>query len=356
MKITHLEAWPVTMPLAEPYTIAYETVATTTNVFIRVETSAGIIGYGCAAPDLEVTGETADSVLAACSRFILPALKGSDPLRPVMLMERIRPNLKHQPAALAMADMALFDILGKKAGLPLYKLLGGFRDRIRTSVTIGICPVGETIARAVDYVGQGFRALKIKGGLDVDDDVERLIKVREAVGKKIELRFDANQGYAEADTLQFIERVHPARLELIEQPTPRAQDRLLGRITRQVSLPIMADESLMNLKDAFRLARKELVDMINIKLMKVGGIDEALKINAVSRAADLDVMVGCMDESALGIAAGLHFALARPNIMYADLDGHLGLQNDPARGAVIFRKGILHPTGLPGIGIDPAHL
>jgi L-alanine-DL-glutamate epimerase-like enolase superfamily enzyme len=204
MRITHIEAWPVTMKLTEPYTLAYETISSTTNVFLRVETSA----------------------------------------------------------ALAMADMALFDILGKAAGLPLYNL---------------------------------------------------------------------------------------------EQPTPRAQDRLLGRITRQVPLPIMADESLMSLKDAFRLARKGLVDMINIKLMKVGGIDEALKINAVSGAADLDVMVGCMDESALSIAAGLHFALARPNVKYADLDGHLDLMHDPASGAVLLRKGIRHPTGRPGLGFDPDH-
>jgi L-alanine-DL-glutamate epimerase-like enolase superfamily enzyme len=352
MKIIHMEAWPVTMKLAEPYTIAYETISVTTNVFLRIETSSGIVGYGCAAPDVEVTGETAEDVMEASRNVLIPAFRGSDALRPVMLMERIRKSLNEHPSALAMADMALFDILGKAAGLPLYRLLGGYRDRIRTSITIGILPAQETVDKAVEWTKQGFKALKIKGGTNVDEDIERIIKVREAVGKKIELRFDANQGYSESDVFHFVDGVKPAGLELIEQPSPRDMDRLLGRITQHVSLPIMADESLMNLKDAFRLARRKLVDMINIKLMKVGGIDEALKINAVSRAANIDVMVGCMDESALSISAGLHFALARPNVMYADLDGHLDLKDDPAFGAVLLRQGTLYPTGRPGLGFD----
>jgi L-alanine-DL-glutamate epimerase-like enolase superfamily enzyme len=341
------------MRLDEPYTIAYETVEHVQNVFVRVVTNRKLVGYGCAAPDEQVTGETAKSALAAVRDVADPALRGRDALRHTRRMEQLREALPAAPSVRAALDMALFDLLGKAAGLPLWKLLGGYRDRIRTSITIGILSEAATVERALTWKAQGFRSLKLKGGLDAQADCARVLAVRAAVGPEIELRFDANQGYTVEQSVAFVEGARAAKLEITEQPTPKGEPDLLGRVTQAVHSPIMADESLMTLRDAFRLARRNLADMVNVKLMKVGGIAEAVQIDSVARSAGLEVMVGCMDESALAISAGLHFALARPNVHYADLDGHIGLIGDPADGCVMLKAGTLYPGTRPGLGWEP---
>ena len=352
MKITGVEAWLVKMRLARPYTAAYDRVETTDNVFVRIVTDRRFVGYGCAAPDEHDTGETTDTVLETIRTIVEPTIKGADPLRPALVMEQLRPVLQDEPSIRAAVDMALLDILGKKCDLPLWRLLGGYRDRIPTSVTVGILPERETVAQAHEWVGRGFTILKLKGGLDVEADVARVFKVREAVGDGVALRFDANEGYTVEQALWFIDQTRPAKLELLEQPTLKGYPDLLGQVTRRGDVPVMADESLLTLRDAFRLASDDLADMLNVKLMKVGGIAEATEINAVAKAARLEVMVGCLDESALGIAAGLHFALADRNVVYADLDGHLDLKDDPAAGAVEIQDGTLFPSDRPGLGFD----
>jgi L-alanine-DL-glutamate epimerase-like enolase superfamily enzyme len=351
MKITQITAWPIELSLTEPYTIAYETITSTTNVFVRIETDGQHVGYGCAAPDLEVTGETADVVMEVLDGVAAPALSGEDPLRTALLLEQLRPEMRMRPSAMAAVDMALHDLLGRACGLPLWRILGGYRDSIETSVTIGILSEPATLERAEDWVRKGFRCLKLKGGRDVEGDIVRTLKVRERLGDRVEMRFDANQGYTVDEAVRFVRETKPAQLALLEQPTPKGQPDLLGRVARAAAIPVMADESLMGLRDAFRLARDDLADMVNVKLMKVGGLAEALQINAVARSAGLEVMVGCMDETELAITAGLHYALARPNVAYADLDGHLALENDPTRGSLILRDGTLYASELPGLGL-----
>lgn len=347
MKITHVDYARYELELAEPYTIAYQTIGSATNFVLKLATDAGHVGYGCAAPDLVVTGELAAEVESAIQTVIAPALTAQRPFHYARLLEELRPQLRS--SALAMVDAALYDLVAKAAGVPLYEFLGGYREKMATSITIGILSVAETMRRARQFVDQGFSILKIKGGLDYEEDIARLRLIRQAY-PKIELRFDGNQGYSLEQALRFIGLAQPLNIEILEQPTSINEEAVMGTLTRDSPIAVMADESLKTLTDAFRLTQHELTDMINIKIQKVGGIWAAMHINSVAKSAANEVMIGCLDECALGIAGGLHFALSRSNIRYADLDGHLDFVDDPFSGLFSLRRGILTPNGRPGLG------
>lgn len=350
MRITAVEYERHDLRLAEPYTIAYETIDRASNFILRLHATDGpreYVGIGCAAPDVPVTGETAAEVEAAIRDVIAPALTGEQPLAYARLLRDLEGV---GPSALCMVDTALHDLVARRADMPLYRFLGAYRDAIATSVTVGILPVDETLERVRAWHARGFTIVKVKGGASLGADLERLTLIRELF-PDLTLRFDGNQGYTEAEAIDFSARARPLGLEILEQPTTVHDEPALGAVTARVRLPVMADESLKTLADAFRLARDGRVDMVNIKLQKVGGIQEGLAVNAVARAAGLEAMVGCMDECAVGIAAGLHFALSRANVTCADLDGHLDFVDDPYADTLFtLEGGVLRPNPGPGLG------
>jgi L-alanine-DL-glutamate epimerase-like enolase superfamily enzyme len=350
MKITKVSYERLDLTLENPYTIAYETVSRATNFILRLDTDSGLTGFGCSAPDPLLTGMNEQEAEQVIANKVVPFLCGRDPFHFVRILTELKAVIGSSRSVLAMADMALLDLASKKAGVPLYKYLGGYRDFIETSITIGILPTEETLEEARKHVRRGFSILKLKGGISVEEDIEKMIRLREDFPDVV-LRFDGNQGYTREDSLAFVKATEKVGIEIFEQPTRIDEESKLGWVTQKVNIPVMADESLKTLSDTFRLARHERIDMVNIKLMKVGGIMEALDINSVAKSAELEAMVGCIDECGLGISAGLHFALSRPNVQYADLDGHLEMENDPFTDLFDLRNGILYPKDRPGLGI-----
>ncbi len=362
MRIIEATTWRVEFLLREPYTIAYQSYDRATNYFLRLVTDEGLVGNGCAAPAPEVTGEQhADTERAlgdAAAR-----LHGAEIMLAGSVDKCLAELLHGCPAAAAALDMARYDLLAQKANLPLYQFLGAHREEVMTSVTIGICGLQETRHRAQDLIRQGFRALKIKGGVDVEADIERLQALRSDLGAAIVLRFDANQGYTVEATMRWLSAISDCGIEMLEQPTPAGDTSALHALRAAIdTLPpsssrlgvpaLMADESLLGVRDAVDLAARGDFNAYNIKLMKAGGIDPARAIAAIAHAHGIPAMVSCMDEAALGIAAGLHFALSSRAVTWVDLDGHLDLIDDPTAGAVLLRDGNLSPNGKPGLGVE----
>jgi L-alanine-DL-glutamate epimerase-like enolase superfamily enzyme len=353
MHITSLEATPLELKLKEPFAIANETVDVGLNVFIKIETDEGITGWGCATPD-SVTSETNETVMKAFNAVIKDLLIGKDPTKIHLLNDLIDEKLKGNPSLKTGINIGLYDILGKKAEMPLYKLLGGYKEKIETSVTIGINPVDVMVEKAKEFVSQGFTCLKVKVGMDPNQDIEAVLAIRDAVGKNTKIRLDANEGYNVEQAINVILTLEnlDADIEMLEQPTPAKYLFALKEVTSQCPVPIMADETVLTLRDSLKLVKMEIADMINIKLMKIGGITNSIKANIFAEIAEIPVMAGCMNESMAAMAAGVHFACAFKNVQYADLDSALDFEKDIVKGGATYKDGFVIPSEEPGLGIE----
>ncbi|MDD8020787.1 MAG: dipeptide epimerase [Acidobacteriota bacterium] len=357
MKIKKIEIFNFDIPLIEPFHIAIGTMTAANDVLVKIITDSGLYGLGESCPFAPITGETQASNIAA-ARAIREILMGKDPLAIELLMEQIGNIVHANPGAVAAFDMALYDLLGKVANLPLYRLLGGYRSSFETDITSGLNTPEKMVASVKDGLARGYRQIKIKVGEDPDLDVRRVKMVREAIGPDIPLRIDANQGWSVPQAISALKRMEPFNVQFVEQPVLASDISGLKAVRQQSPIPIMADESLFLPSDSTKLIREEACDYFNIKLMKAGGLLNSLKIAQVAAAANIQCMVGCMLESKLGLTAAAHLVASQKNIIFADLDGNSEHQVDPVIGGIKVEKGTIHLPDGPGLGcdVDPAFL
>ncbi len=334
--------------LSHPSVVAYESVETAPNIVVRIELENGLIGWGNAAPDEHVTGETAESVQQTLNQIFQPFLIGQDATRIEWLWPQLRSLAPRQPTAIAAVDIALYDLLGKVAGLPLCQLLGCARGEIVTSITLSIEETSVNLARAAEFQAQGFKALKIKCGLDADEDIARVRTIRQAVGDAMQLSLDANQGYSVYTTLHVLKALRDCNIAFVEQPVAAGDIEALREVCRRSPIPVMADESVLDAADVLLTP----ASLVNLKLMKTGGITGTLKANAVAEARGIRTMIGCMDESRISMAAAAHVALALDNFVYADLDGHLDIVDDVADGGILIEDGLVRVSDRAGLGLS----
>ena len=357
MKIRTVSVSRERFPLTRPYAIAGQApVAQVDNVVVRVETEDGLAGVGAGSPGEHITGETFDACASALAPDRLEWLRGRDIRTLPALCRESEERFPLTPAARAAVDIALHDLLARRAGLPLVEMLGRAHEALPTSITIGIKPLGETLAEADEYLGRGFRSLKVKIGDALEEDLERLVKLRERVGRRAAIRVDAHIGYTLEETARFFERSAALDLELVEQPVPRESFEGIRALRGPWRRKIAADESLHGEKDALALAGPPddpACGIYNIKLMKCGGIWPALRIAAIAETAGVALMWGCMDESRISIAAALHAAFASPATRYLDLDGSLDLARDVVQGGFTLDDGVMRTIGEPGLGVRP---
>jgi L-alanine-DL-glutamate epimerase-like enolase superfamily enzyme len=348
MQITNVKVTPVQLSLRQAVRMASSAdIDQVTAIFVRIETRQGRTAWGCAIAHPELSGEEPESAIKAC-RACADRARDLHPINIEYSLAELAPIAGESKAARCAYDLAFSDLLGLAADMPLYRLLGGYRNRIQTSATIPLVPVQETVEIAKARASLGFRMLKIKGGLDPDGDVQRVRAVHRALPDHV-LRLDADGGYQVQDALD-VARALEGRLEMLEQPT--APDNLdsLSRVTQNSPVPILADQSVSGTASALDFAFGHYADGISVKIATCGGLGCARQIDAISRAAGMAMMVGCLIEPALLISAGLSFALSSPNVRYGDLDGDLDLADDPTLAGFELIEGWLVARDVPGLG------
>lgn len=354
MKITKIRLGRISVPLRTPFKTALRSVNSVEDVIVEIHTDCGKVGFGEAPPTGVITGDTTLSIIGAIQDHIGKTILGRDVEELEPLLQAVQGCIVGNSSAKAAVDMALWDLYGQIYGIPVYKLLGGGRKQIVTDITISVNDP-ETMARdAIRALDRGYDCLKMKVGVNPTLDVQRLKAVREAVGSDITIRIDANQAWTPKQAVKILNAMQEQGLdiELVEQPVQAHDFEGLKYVTERSFVPVLADEAVFSPENAMTILKMGAADLINIKLMKCGGIYNALKIASAAEVYGVECMIGCMLEAKISVNAAVHLACARNIITRVDLDGPVLCSEDPILGGAVFDEKLISVSDAPGLGIS----
>ncbi|AJD92608.1 L-alanine-DL-glutamate epimerase [Jeotgalibacillus malaysiensis] len=353
MKIRSIETFRVRVPLKKPFKTALRTLTVSDSVIVKITDEEGRTGYGEAPPTHVITGDSLSSIEEAVNGIIAPKCIGQSLLNRENLLHIVNTSMVRNTSAKAAVDCAIHDLLAQHAGLPLYQFLGGAADSFETDYTVSVNEPDEMAADAAQFNNDGFSVLKIKVGIGaIEDDLKRIRAIREKTD--CTLRLDANQGWTAKEAVYAISRMEDEGLniELVEQPVKAHDLKGLKYVTDHTYTKIMADESVFSPQDAIQVLEMGAADLINIKLMKAGGIHQALTIAKLAEAYGIPCMTGSMIETKVGITAAAHFAASQRNITRYDFDAPLLLAEDIVNGGVQFNGARMTFNEAAGLGIE----
>ncbi|MEO7935575.1 MAG: dipeptide epimerase, partial [Dokdonella sp.] len=337
-----------------PFKTALRTVESVEDIIVMVNTDSGHVGYGEAPATAVITGDTHGSIIEAIRHYISPRLIGAEIADLNRITHLIQGSMEKNSSAKAAVEIAIYDLWGQLYNAPLYRLLGGGDPVITTDITISVDYIDKMVADSLAAVERGFESLKIKVGKDIGVDIDRVKAIYAAVEDRALLRLDANQGWTAKQAVYALQTLEDAgvRLELVEQPVKANDLAGMKYVTERVHTPIMADESVFGPTEVIELIRMRAADIINIKLMKTGGISNAIRIADIAEMYQVECMIGCMLETSISVAAAVHVAVAKSSaITKIDLDGPSLCAFNPVDGGVIFNESEITITDAPGLGI-----
>jgi len=330
-----------------PFQIAYEKVYEADVVIVKVVTEDGLVGLGNAAPDSEVTGETLEAVLSILHTVLTPAFFDMPLDSWFSYHKKIQSAFAGFPSAQSAAEEVILNLFSQQDKIPLSKFFGGYRTECPIMMTIGIKDQAAMLEEITTRLAEGYTTLKLKVGLDVEQDILRVKAARAVIPKTCRLTLDANQGYRFHEAVKLLRELEKTPIDLIEQPTDAKDLNALKELHQLFSIPVIADESVVSVENAYELLTGDYVSGVNIKLMKCGGPINFLEIFSLAKRLNKIIMIGCNYESHISMTMGADLALGLP-LDYVDLDsGHLDFKDDPVTGGARIERGVISVDGWP---------